>query len=103
MAKKVNINISNMHVLSQLTAAHKATIACARLGLTVQHVRLEAGIPTLEVQHNAVTEKWLQKNKAWVYMHAHDAKEQFTSTAQRMICGCRVIFSFIRKNHQKVH
>ncbi|HDR1302284.1 TPA: hypothetical protein QB369_001203 [Pasteurella multocida] len=94
--KKVQLNIANIHVLSQLTAAHKATMACARLGLTVLHVRLDGSVPTLEVQHNALTQKWLDTDKAFVYSHMHDATEQLISTAQRMLASCRVIFSFPR-------
>ncbi|HHT7856376.1 hypothetical protein [Pasteurella multocida] len=94
--KKVQLNIANIHVLSQLTAAHKATMACARLGLTVLHVRLDGSVPTLEVQHNALTQKWLDTNRAFVYSHMHDATEQFISTAQCMLCSCRIIFSFPR-------
>ncbi|GJJ80774.1 hypothetical protein ROV65_03225 [Pasteurella multocida] len=94
--KKVQLNIANMHALSQLSAAHKATLACAKLGLTVLHVRLDGSVPTLEVQHNAITQRWLDTSKAFVYLHTHDATEQLISTAQRMLSSCRIIFSFPR-------
>ncbi|WP_233115709.1 hypothetical protein [Aggregatibacter actinomycetemcomitans] len=94
--KQVQLNLANMSLLAQLDAAHKAVMACARYGLTVIGLHLNGSRPTLEVQHNLLTQKWLDTHKAVIYMHTNDINNQLISTAQRRLCGCRVIFSFPR-------
>jgi hypothetical protein len=95
--KKPVLNVANMYALAQLDMAHKAVMACARLGLTVLQVRLQGNQPTLEVKHNLVTQQWVTEHKAFIYMHQYDANEILTMTAQRLLCGCRIIFSFPRQ------
>ena len=64
---KIELNMSNLHAVSQLSAAHKGVMTCARMGLTVVNVSLGGQIPTLEVQPNYVTASLLKNGRAVVY------------------------------------
>ncbi|QLB15862.1 hypothetical protein A6B39_10585 [Mannheimia granulomatis] len=94
--RQVALNLANTSLLAQLDSAHKAVMACARYGLTVIGLRFNGAMPTLEVQYNLITQKWLDNHKAIIYMHSNNANNRMISTAQRRLCGCRVIFSFPR-------
>ncbi|OOF65155.1 hypothetical protein [Rodentibacter sp. Ppn85] len=101
---QVTLNLANISLLAQLNAAHKAVMACARYGLTVIELRFSGSMPTLEVQHNPLTQKWLDNHKAIIYMHSNNANNQVISTAQRRLCGCWVVFSFPRyQSTQSIH
>lgn len=102
--RPVTLNLANMSLLAQLDAAHKAVMACARYGLTVIGLRFSGSMPTLEVQYSSLTQKWLETHKAVIYMHTNDKGNRLMSTAQRRLCGCRVIFSFPRyQPTQSIH
>ncbi len=89
-------NQANQYLLTQLAKAQKGVMACSRRGLTVIDFRIAGGAPTISVQHNTLTQKWVEHNKAFVYVLSNRTDNQMILTAQRMICGCRVIFSYPR-------
>ena len=94
---KIELNMSNLHAVSQLSAAHKGVMTCARMGLTVVNVSLGGQIPTLEVQPSYVTASLLKNGRAVVYMHVNNQADRLSSRAQIRLSGCRVVFAVERQ------
>ena len=84
---------ATMHALSQLNLAEKAVMECNRIGLVVRHVFL-APVPIVTVRHNALTRRWVARGKAEVFLQSNEGDDHIICTAETMIAGCRIMFSF---------
>lgn len=89
------LSLATMHALSQLNLAEKAVMECNRIGLVVRHVFLST-VPIITVRHNALTRRWIARGKAEVVMQTHEGDDSIVCTAECMIAGCRIMFSFLK-------
>ena len=91
------LSLATMHALSQLNLAKKAVMECNRIGLVVRHIFL-APVPIIIVRHNALTRRWVSHGKAEVLMQTSEGDNTITCTAECKISGCRIMFSFLKRD-----